>query len=149
MRFNVSQSANVQVKVYAGADTSDEGAVVRTFTLELRAGGFSVTWDGTSDTRLFTTKGIHTFQIVAEAGIERAVLDPAAQVNAIGLPDLSPVRLVAGEEDGRTRLGVTVRNTGEEPAENVLVRLMYGSQNIGEMTIASLPPHQEQQVSLL
>lgn len=58
-----------------------------------------------------------------------------------------------GESDegnnGIRTLRAVVRNAGEEPAENVLVRLMYGSQNIGEMTIASLPPHQEQQVSLL
>ena len=148
LRFNLSQPADVVVRVFRAADTTDEGAVVRQFRLGTKSGAQSITWDGTADNRVYTAKGVHTFQIVADAGTELVKLD-AAQVNAIGLPNLMPMQLSAAEEEGRTRLSVVVRNGGEEPAENIAVRLMYGSQNIGDVTVAALSPRQQQTVSLL
>lgn len=149
LRFNVSQTANVTVNVFAGTDVSDNGAIVRQFALEPRSGQFSVTWNGTGDNRVFVPKGVYTFQIVAESGLERTTLDKAAQVTALGLPDLTPARLIAAEESGQTRLSVLVRNGGDEPANGVLVRLLYGSQNVGEASIDVLSPKQEQTVSVL
>lgn len=149
LRFNVSQTASVSVNVFAGTDTSDTGAIVRRYSLDPRSGQFSITWNGTGDNRVFVAKGVYTFQIVAESGMERVTLDKAAQVTALGLPDLTPMQLLAAEEDGRTRLSVTVRNGGDEPANGVLVRLLYGSQNIGEANIDTLQPKQTQTVSLL
>ncbi|MEJ5252448.1 MAG: CARDB domain-containing protein [Armatimonadota bacterium] len=149
LRFNVSKRADVVVNVFAGSDTSDTGAIVRRFELGARSGATSVTWNGAGDTRQFAAKGVYTFQITARTELDQTVLDGAAQVTAIGLPDLSPVQLTATEENGQTRLDVQVRNTGEEPAQNVLVRLLYGSQNIGEATIAALDAGQQQTVSVL
>ncbi len=149
LRFNLSQPANVTVNVFAGPDTADTGAIVRRFTFEPRNGQFSVTWNGTGDNRLFVAKGIYTFQITAESGLEQTTLDKAAQVNALGLPNLRPTQLLAEEADGKTRLSVRVVNEGEEPASSVVVRLLYGSQNIGEASIASLQPGQQQMVSVL
>ncbi|MGC8783251.1 MAG: CARDB domain-containing protein [Armatimonadota bacterium] len=149
LRFNLSQTANVTVNVFAGTDTADAGAIVRRFTFEPRNGQFSVTWNGTGDNRLFVAKGIYTFQIVAESGLEQTKLDKAAQVNALGLPNLRPTQLLADEADGKTRLSVRVVNEGEEPANNVVVRLLYGSQNIGEASIDSLQSGQQQVVSVL
>lgn len=149
LRFNVSQSANVSVNVFAGTDTSDNGAIVRRFALEPRAGQQSVTWNGTGDNRVFVPKGVYTFQIIAGSDLEQVTLDKAAQVTALGLPDLTPLQLFAAEEEGRTRLSVHVTNTGDEPANGVLVRLLYGSQNIGEASIDSLAPKQQQMVSVL
>ncbi|MCS6829481.1 MAG: hypothetical protein NZ749_02445, partial [bacterium] len=149
MRFNVSQTANVSVNVFAGTDTSDNGAIVRRFTLEPRSRQYNVTWNGTGENRVFVAKGVYTFQIVAESGLERVTLDRAAQVNALGLPDLTPMQLLAAEEDGRTRLSVLVRNGGDELANGVTVRLLYGSQNVGEASLDVLPAKQQQMVSIL
>lgn len=43
---------------------------------------------------------------------------------------------------------VLVRNGGDEPANGVLVRLLYGSQNVGEASIDLLQPKQQQMVSV-
>ncbi len=148
LRFNVSQEATVSVNVFAGTDTSDNGAMVRRFTMEARRGQANVTWNGTGDNRVFVAKGVYTFQIVAESGLERTTLDKAAQVTALGLPDLTPMQLLAAEENGQTRLSVLMRNGGDEPADAVLVRLLYGSQNVGEASIDLLQPKQQQMVSV-
>lgn len=149
LRFNLSQPANVTVNVFAGTDTSDTGAIVRRFTFEPRDRQLSATWNGSGDTRVFVAKGVYTFQIIAESGLEQATLDSAAQVNAIGLPNLRPTQLLADEAEGQTRLSMRVVNEGDEPASGVMVRLLHGSQNIGEASIDNLQPGQQQMVSVL
>lgn len=149
LRFNVSQTANVTVNVFAGTDTTDNGAIVRRFIFEQRQGAISVIWNGTGETRLFVPGGTYTFQIVADSELERVVLDRAARVTVVGLPNLVPAELLASEDEGRTRLTVQVRNEGDEAARNVLVRFLHGSQNLGEATIAELQPRQQQTVSIV
>ncbi len=148
--FNLSQQATVQVKVYAGESTEDDGFVVRTLTLpNAPRGTNTVTWDGRTDDGRFVPAGTYTIAVEADAVTMTTRLALAGQVQVRSLPDLMPVTIVTSEQNGSTRLSAVVRNIGGETAQNVVVRFFHQDAPIGEATISAIPPDAEGTAELL
>jgi len=148
--FNLSQQATVQVKVYAGESTEDDGFVVRTLTLpNAPRGTNTVTWDGRTDDGRFVAAGTYTIAIEADAVTMTTRLALAGQVRVRSLPDLMPVTIVTSEQNGSTRLSAVVRNIGGETAQNVVVRFLHQDVPIGDATVSEIPANGEVTVEIL
>jgi len=148
--FNLSQQATVQVKVYAGESTEDDGFVVRTLTLpNTPRGTNTVTWDGRTDDGRFVAAGTYTIAIEADAVTMTTRLALAGQVRVRSLPDLMPVTIVTSEQNGSTRLSAVVRNIGGETAQNVVVRFLHQDVPIGDATVSEIPANGEVTVEIL
>ncbi|MCS7265374.1 MAG: gliding motility-associated C-terminal domain-containing protein [Armatimonadetes bacterium] len=136
--FNISRDATVRVKVYSGENTDDEGFVVRTLTINALRGTNSVSWDGRTDEGQFVTSGVYSIVIEADAVTLVSRLPSVGRVQVQSLPDLLPATVATEEQNSQTKLTVTVRNIGGEPARNVLIRFLHQGNLIGNATIAEI-----------
>ncbi|MDW8029679.1 MAG: CARDB domain-containing protein, partial [Armatimonadota bacterium] len=139
INFNLSQNARVEVKVYMGESTDDDGYVVRSLVMEnAQRGSNLLNWDGRADDGRFVPPGVYSIAIEADVGTNSNRVDLAGRITVRSLPDLMAASLISADQDGRTVLTATVRNIGAESARNIVVRFFVRDMALGDKVIASL-----------
>ncbi|MFN3422368.1 MAG: FlgD immunoglobulin-like domain containing protein, partial [Armatimonadota bacterium] len=147
--FNLSQNARVEVKVYMGESTEDDGYVIRSLVMEnAQKGANSVSWDGRADDGRFVPPGVYSVAIEADAGTNSNRATFSGRITVRSLPDLMAVSLVSADQDGKTLLTGTVRNIGAEAAQNIVVRFFARDTVLGDKVIANLDAGAEATVEL-
>ncbi len=139
VNFNLSQNARIEVKVYMGENTDDDGYVIRSLVMEnAQKGSNSVTWDGRADDGRFVPPGVYSVAVEADAGTNTNRVPLAGRITVRSLPDLMAVSLISADQDGKTVLTATVRNIGAEAAQNIVVRFFVKDIVLGDKVITNL-----------
>ncbi|WP_456338005.1 FlgD immunoglobulin-like domain containing protein [Fervidibacter sacchari] len=146
--FNLSQDAQVFVKVYLGENTEDDGYAVRTITVDGKKGSNAVSWDGKDDNGRFVKPGTYAVAIEADNITLASRVSLAGKVTVLSLPDLLAAGIGSIDQDGRTVLTALVRNIGAEPAKNIVVRFAVRDMTVGDVTIPALDAGAETSVEL-
>ncbi len=146
--FNLSQDAQVAVKVYMGENTEDDGYAVRTITTNGKKGSNAVSWDGKDDNGRFVKPGVYAIAIEADNITLASRVPLAGKVTVLSLPDLLAAGIGSVDQNGRTVLTAIVRNIGAETAQNIVVRFSVRDIVVGDVSIPALDADGEVSVEL-